>query len=228
MKLNFLPSRSILTSLIFVLIPLYGYTQDNQVKQDTVKAQTTQSQSQTQTQKRTIAPKPLPDDLKIEDLYAYIIEKSNTYADYRVIREAWINRFKTRLNDTVRYFRDYIVDNQLITQNKTNQIDSLDNLLAETNNKLASVLKEKNSLKFFGMLMSKQLYDTVMWIIIISLLTLLGFLFILFKRSHAVTRQTKKDLDEIKTEFEDFRKKALKSKEDAVRMIYDELKKYKK
>ena len=76
--------------------------------------------------------------------------------------------------------------------------------------------------------MNKIAYDAVMWTIRSALLILAGFLFLLFKRSYKVTRQTKKDLQELKDEFEDFRKKALKSKEEAVKMIYDELKKYKK
>ncbi len=188
--------------------------------------QPAQSEQKQQTQK-TVA-KPFPDNIPLEDQYIYLIEKSSTYQDYRVIRQAWVSKFKTHFLDTLKFLRGTIIDDQSVISQKTYQIDSLANELKKTNNILANVVKEKNSLKLFGFQVSKQAYDAIMWLIIIGLLALVGFLFMLFKRSNTITIRTKTDLQEIKDEFEDFRKKALKSKEEAVRMIYDELKKYKK
>jgi uncharacterized protein YlxW (UPF0749 family) len=108
-------------------------------------------------------------------------------------------------------------------QEKTKIIDSLQ---SEINSAKSDLIK-KNSFKFFGIMVSKAGYDSIMWTIIIGLLICLGFMFAAFRRSHSVTSQTKKDLNEVKEEFESFRKKALKSKEEVVRQLYDELNKYK-
>jgi hypothetical protein len=213
---------SLLFTIIFSVFQVYSPAQTTQQPEQ----QATQQQEQ---QARTpAAPKPLPDDLNIGDLYNYMVEKSSTYQDYRVIRQGWVNRFRTKLNDSLQVLRGSIIDNHKVIAGKSNQIDSLVRLLENTNSELSAVLKDKNSLRLLGILMNKKAYDAVMWTIVGSLIILAGFLFLLFKRSYTVTRQTKKDLQELKDEFEDFRKKALRSKEEAVKMIYDELKKYKK
>jgi chaperonin cofactor prefoldin len=179
-------------------------------------------------QPKTIQAKPWPDTGSIQEQFNYMAEKSNTYQDYRVIKEAWIYKFRNRLKDTLQNLRSQIKSNRSINSNKTNQIDSLQSLLQSSNAKLDSTLKEKNSLNFLGIMLSKQLYDVIMWSIIIILITGLVLVFILYKRGYIVNEQVKKDLDDTRHEFDEFRKKALKSKEDAVRSIYEELKKYKK
>jgi uncharacterized membrane protein SpoIIM required for sporulation len=112
---------------------------------------------------------------------------------------------------------------ETLIQDKNKTIESLRSEL----NTVQSELQQKNSFSFFGIMVSKTGYDSIMWAIIIGLIVALVFMFIAFRRSFAVTVQTKKDLNEVKDEFEDFRKKALKSKEEAVRQLFDELNKYK-
>ena len=190
---------------------------------------TDQSQTVQRTQTAPRAPaRPFPDSGSIKEQFIFLTDKSNTYQDYRVIRESWILKFRTRLNDTINYLRTQIRTAEAEISDKTIHIDSLENIVQNTNEELSSTLKEKNNLSFLGISMSKSLYDVIMWVIIITLLTILGFLFFFYKRSYIVNAQVRKDLDDIRQEFDDYRKKALKSKEDAVRNIYEELKKYKK
>jgi glutamyl-tRNA reductase len=66
-----------------------------------------------------------------------------------------------------------------------------------------------------------------MWLLA-GILTFFMVLFvILYKRSNAVTVSTLKDLEEIRDEFENHRKRALERQEEVVRKYHAELNKYK-
>jgi len=189
-------------------------------------ASTQQDQTQTQTQTQKIyAPKPKPfaDDLNIAGQFSFAIEKSSNFQDYKVIKQEWMSKLKLNTLDTLQTLNVKLKSAQNLIQLKKASIDSLSLLLTITQ----SELKSKNSFKFFGIMLSKAGYDSIMWAIIIGLFFGLGFMLAAFRRSFAVTSQTKKDLNDVKEEFESFRKKALKSKEEAVRQLYDELNKFK-
>ncbi|MCB8999021.1 MAG: hypothetical protein H6540_02990 [Bacteroidales bacterium] len=167
--------------------------------------------------------KPFPDDLDVLGQFDYAIDKSSNFREYKVIRQAWVTRLKSNTLDTLSRLKSQINTSGKIIAEKTSSIDSLQSELKITNAKLEA----KNSFSFFGIMVSKAGYDTIMWSLIIGLLVALGLMIGVFRRSYAVTSQTRKDLNEVKEEFENFRKKALKSKEEAVRQLYDELSKYK-
>lgn len=212
------------------LLILKSFSQDQQ--QETTSDQnvqatqqvTTQPENQAQAQVATVSkPKPFADELPISDQFNYAIDKSSNFQDYKVIKQAWMSKLKTNTLDTLGSLKSKlgIAENKIKSQSE--KIESLESAISTAQ----SELKFKNSFSFFGILVSKAAYDTIMWSIIIGLIVLLGFLFVAFRRSFAVAAQIKKDLDEAKEEFEEYRKKALKSKEEAVRQLYNELNKYK-
>lgn len=201
-------------------------TQVNQTVQST---QETQSQATTQpaanqTQSTTVSkPKPFADELSIPEQFNYAIDKSSNFQDYKVIKQAWMTKLKANTIDTLSALKSNFstVKAQLDQKSAT-----IEGLRTELSNAQTGLL-EKNSFSLLGIMLSKAAYDSIMWSIIIGLLVALGFLAAAFKRSYSVTAQTKKDLNEAKEEFESYRKKALKSKEEAVRQLYDEINKYK-
>jgi len=194
-------------------------------------AQDAQSQTQTtneasQEKKYTPPPpkpKPFPDSLSVSGQFDYAIDKSSDFREYKVIRQTWVSKLRSNTLDTLKNIKTDLVSAENMIREKAGRIDSLQTELKTVQAKLDM----KNSFSFLGILVSKKTYDTIMWGIIISLIVILGIGFAAFKRSYSVTTQTKKDLAEVKEEFEEFRKKALKSKEEAVRQLYDELNKYK-
>jgi hypothetical protein len=185
----------------------------------------TDVQQQPQTTQTPVAPKPktFPQDLSITDQFGYAIEKSSNFQDYKVIKQTWMSKLKSNTLDTLLTLKTNLKSSKVLIEEKNKSIESLRSEL----NTSQSELKQKNSFRFFGIMVSKAGYDSIMWTIIIGLLVSLAFMFAAFRRSFAVTSQTRKDLTEVKDEFESFRKKALKSKEEAVRQLYDELNKYK-
>jgi hypothetical protein len=198
--------------------------QTSQETQTSTASQNNQAQTQSQTQNAPASkPKPFADELSIADQFQFAIDKSSNFQDYKVIRQSWVFRLKSNTLDTLSTLKTNLKASKDLVQEKTALIESLQSDL----NISQSELKKKNSFSFFGIMVSKAGYDTIMWSVILGLLVGLGFMIALFRRSFTVISQTKKDLNDIKDEFEIYRKKALKSKEEAVRQLYDELNKYK-
>jgi hypothetical protein len=198
-------------------------TVTSQSTQNTSVADSNRVQNQNQTQVVS-RPKPFADELNIADQFSFAIDKSSNFQDYKVIKQTWMSKLKTNTLDTLLALKTNLKTSTDIIAEKTKTIETLRTEL----NSAQSDLLSKNSFKFFGIMVSKTGYDSIMWTIIIGLIVGLGFMIAAFRRAFAVTSQTKKDLLEAKDEFENYRKKALKSKEETVRQLYDELNKYKK
>ena len=98
------------------------------------------------------------------------------------------------------------------------EIASLSGKLANTENTLTETNKEKDSMNFFGAQMSKGSYQTMMWGIAGALL--LGLY--KFKSSNSITHEARHKLDEVESEFEEYRKKALEKEQKLGRQLQDE------
>ncbi|MEM9895864.1 MAG: hypothetical protein AAF789_05800, partial [Bacteroidota bacterium] len=65
-----------------------------------------------------------------------------------------------------------------------------------------------DSINFLGSSISKTGYHVLVWSIIGLLIGLNVFVYILFKRSHIITKNARRDLGDLQTEFEDHKKRA--------------------
>ncbi len=200
--------------------------QENQSSQNSQESLTANGSQENKSQSQTTSaskPKPFADELNIADQFSYAIDKSSNFQDYKVIKQGWMTKLKANTLDTLLALKANLNTSKDLLKQKS---ETIENLRSELNNSQSELLK-KNSFSFFGIMVSKAGYDTIMWSIIVGLVVGLGFMIAAFRRSFSVTVQIKKDLNEVKDEYENYRKKALKSKEDAVRQLYDELSKYK-
>jgi hypothetical protein len=171
--------------------------------------------------------KPTLDDGTVEEQFEYVIDKSHMYEDYRVIKSVAFNKLKKHVTDTMKLVRYNLAGQRRIIAEKDIHIDSLNQHLQATQDELELALREKNSLKFIGIPMVKQAYNSLVWIFIGSLSAGLIIFLLLYKRSHAVIRQARADLESTKEEFENHRKRALEREEQVVRKYHAELNKYK-
>jgi hypothetical protein len=163
----------------------------------------------------------------IESQFNFLITTSGKYEDYKVVKEGWLWVLKAHVIDTIKLLHKDLRTIQKNSENKTKIIDSLKTEVVKLTDKYNIMYKEKNSLRFLGIVMSKLGYNSLMWTIITGLAALLLIFIFLFKRSNIVTVQTNKDLEELKKEFEAHRKRALEREEKLARQYMNELKKYK-
>lgn len=158
----------------------------------------------------------------------FVIEKSNKYEDNRVVKSFWLTKLKAHVVDTLRTVNRKLSDANKIITKKQLEIDSLKANVSSINAGLTQVTNERDSMQLFGLLINKNLYKTIIWLIIIGLAILLVILGVLFKRSNSITIEIKTDLEELKEEFESHRKRALEREAQLSRKHLDEIIKLKK
>jgi hypothetical protein len=157
----------------------------------------------------------------------YLEEKTRIYENYRAIREDMFQKIKINTIDSINSAKSRIAELVAITRIMNSKVDSLNKSLVETKDELDKMTRTKNSISVLGIEINKVTYNTIMWIIVASLVFLLLVGFLAFKRNLTITRNTRKDLDELKTEFENYRQKSRLEREKMSMDHFNELKKLK-
>jgi chaperonin cofactor prefoldin len=219
MKETFISTRAI-TLLLLILIT--AHVVSAQTETATQIPQTTPTQTQV---KRPAAP---PIDLTtvpIKDQLNTIESRTRIYDNFRAVREDMFQKIKKNVNDTLSAMHQKIqsLNRQEATLNTT--IDSLNSKLNTTQSDLNTVTKSKNSVSLLGMQIDKGAYNSIMWSVIIILLFLLLVGFLVFKRNQRVVINRNKDLEDLKAEFEAYRKTSREAREKMALQHFNELKK---
>jgi hypothetical protein len=163
----------------------------------------------------------------LNDQLKYLEEKTRIYENYRAIREDMFQKISKNATDSLLSAKTRIAEFAGLTGILNNRIDSLNSSLSGTKADLEEVTRTKNSIKIIGIEINKAAYNTIMWIIAGALLFLLATGFLAFKRNLTVTRNTKKELDELKTEYEAYRQKTRLEREKMSMDHFNELKRLK-
>nr|WP_299388856.1 tRNA (guanine-N1)-methyltransferase [Allomuricauda sp.] len=147
---------------------------------------------------------------------------------YEVVKVVDLNRIKSNIFDSINTANASIKElSSTITNNKS-EIEDLNAKLQETSNNLKKVTEEKDSMPFFGAMVSKSTYKLILWGIIFGLLLFLLLFIYKFRNSNALTSQAKTALSDLEQEFEEHRRRALEREQKISRQLQDELNKNKK
>ena len=168
------------------------------------------------------------DTARLEVQLDYIQERTRIYNDYRAIREDIFQRMKRNTLDTVNQSRSMIGELNQEVEQAEQEIETLNAQLEQVREERDEAIRTKDSFSFLGIRMDKALYNTIMWVLVLILLGIAGSLFLLFKRSHVVTLQTKKELENTKEDFETYRKNAREKYEKLVVSHHNEIMKLKR
>ena len=150
------------------------------------------------------------DTLKMGTLQAQIktLEyRTRTYDDYRAIREDYFQLFTNNAIDSLNLVKDInnSLKNSVAKLDKS--VDSLKTVVDTTNSQLMEATNMRDSVKFFGANINKNLYNTILWTIIIVLLVLLVSGFMAYNKCYSITKETKKDHKNLMDEFEEYKQK---------------------
>jgi len=146
------------------------------------------------------------DTATLKNQFEYIQKRTRIYDNFRAIREDYFQKIKRNAMDSLNRAKQTINELNKNIYDLNRQITVLKGNLAKTKQDLEEVTRTKNSLSLFGIRMNKAAYNVLLWGIIAGLTALLVILFLMYKRSHVVTAHAKKELDELKEEFEIYRK----------------------
>ena len=167
------------------------------------------------------------DNGTLEEQLQYINDRTRIYENYRAIREDIFQKMKSNSLDSLNTSKEKILLLADTNSEQENTISGLNRQISDISDERDAAIKNRDSLLFFGMNLTKSAYNKILWSLIIALLLITAFVFLLFKRSNSVTRTALKDLEDIKKEFEEFRRIAHENKEKLIVSHFNEIKKMK-
>ena len=168
------------------------------------------------------------DSASIGSQLEYLQERTRIYNDFRAIRDDIFLKMKENVTDSLNKEKLEVARLNSELTERNFQIESLNNDLARAREERDQAIRTKDSFSFIGIPMQKGLFSTIMWIIVVGLAVVGVILFLMFKRSYAITVQTKKELDNVKEECEEYRKSSREKYEKLVVAHHSEIMKLKR
>ncbi|OBX22764.1 MULTISPECIES: tRNA (guanine-N1)-methyltransferase [Bizionia] len=163
----------------------------------------------------------------IDNQFEYVIQRSNNYQDYKVVKKNWLYTLKAHTLDSLKSIHSELATAEGTISNQNSEIASLKSSLKNTEDTLNKTTSEKNNMELFGLQMTKPNYNILMWSIVALLLALLLLFIYKFKNSNTITREAQKNLSETEDEFDEHRRTALEREQKVRRQLQDELNKQK-
>lgn len=168
------------------------------------------------------------DTVSVSSQFDYLIKESSRYQDYKVIKINWIEQLKANMLDSLKADKIKLKENYNVIISQQATIDSLKNNTSKIQQTLTALESEKENISFLGISLSKSVFKTTVYSILVALAALLTFFIFKFKQSNAVTVQSKANLKELEAEFEEHRKVSIEREQKVRRQLQDEINKNKK
>jgi hypothetical protein len=172
----------------------------------------------------------MPEELSTKSLkeqIKYIEEHTRIYENYRAVREDIFQKINGNVIDSASAAKNKIAELDSLISGLNETLNSLNTKLETTTSSLNEMTATKNSISILGMEVKKVTYNSITWLIIIVLVTLLVIGILAFKRNLYVTKRTVKELNDLKTEFEAYRQSARIAREKLQMDHFNEIKKLK-
>jgi len=163
----------------------------------------------------------------LKDQLIYLDEHTKIYDNFRAIREDMFQKMKKNVSDTISLTYSKIVSLNKTKSQLNHTIDSLRTNLESTKTSLDEVTTSKNSLSVLGMEVNKMTYNKLMWSILGILVAALLIGFLIFKRNLTAIFNTKNEYQELKNEFEAYRKTSREAREKLTMDHFNEIKRLK-
>lgn len=177
---------------------------------------------QAQTSEATEVEKSL-DAGTIESRFEYILEESNRYKEYKVVKTTWLEALKAHVADSLSGVYQTLNEERDVIVTQKNEIEKLKEDIKAKDGSIVALNNEKDSMVFLGMGVGKGAYQGIMWTLVALLLGGMLFFMYLFKQSNAITDQTSHAFNELQMEFNEFRKSSRLREQKIARQLQDEL-----
>ena len=166
-------------------------------------------------------------DNSIEAQFVEVIDKSNNYQKYKVIKRTKLAGLRKNILDSIELLENSIQQKDATIASQNNSITTLEVSLSNTQNNLETSIEKEGTISLFGITTKKGTYNFLLFSTIGVLLLGLLFFIIKFKNSNIITKQTNHKLNEIEQEFDSYRQKKLEEQQILRRKLQDEINKKK-
>jgi hypothetical protein len=161
----------------------------------------------------------------LKEQLIFLDEHTKIYENYRAIREDMFQKLKVNVSDTLS-----VLNNKIDGLDRTRlelklALDSLKASLKTTKTDLEEMTRTKNSISVLGIDANKSTYNKLMWTVLAGLIAALLIGFLVFKRNLTAIMNSKKEFQELKAEFEAYRKSSREAREKLTMDHFNEIKK---
>jgi hypothetical protein len=164
----------------------------------------------------------------IENQFEEIYKKSNSYEAYKIIKKRYYQDLKQNTIDSLKQSKKIISDKEHLLFTQKNKLEKDSILLSKTTLELKNSIKREKSISFLGILVSKKIYNLLLWGIVIILLMSLSLFIVKFIRNNRITKTAQRNVIDLEKEFELFRKKSVQREQKLRRQLQDEINKQRK
>ncbi len=192
------------------------------VQQTLQSVQTTQNN----TVQTTAAPVEEAKPTTLEGVFQQLIDRSGAWQNFKMLDRGKLTAFQRSMTDSINGVRlQLVAEKQKVKENEAT-IKELNDKITEIQAALDQTKDQKDSVSFFGLLISKGLYNTIMWGIVLALASLLVLYIYKFSNGNVVTKKSINDLNELQEEYENYRKAAIEREQKVRRQLQDEINKH--
>lgn len=161
----------------------------------------------------------------ISEQFDYINRVSSNYQEYKVINRVDLNQLQSNILDSIGQYQNRIQSLNTELGQSEDRIGELNATLANTESEYNRAVQEKDSFSIFGFLLHKNIYNNLMWGLVIFLAIVLIVSFFRFKQSHKITSETQQNLEDLREEYEQHRRNTLERERKLNRQLVDALNK---
>lgn len=166
-------------------------------------------------------------DAGIKEQLNFVEEEASKWQNYVMITDTWFRQLKKNVTDTLDQKNQNIGALETTIASRDSVIGQLNSELEKTKTRLETSEREKNAFQFLGLSMAKPVFISLVLFVFFALLIAIGAALFLFQRSNHTANRTKKDLEKMKEEFEDYRQRARQKYENLVVQHHKEIQKLK-
>ena len=188
--------------------------------------QSVQTNQNAYTAQTAVAPVEEAKPTTLEGVFQQLIDRSGAWQNFKMLDRGKLAAFQRSMTDSINGVRSQLVaEKQKVKENEAT-IKKLNDKITEIQAALDQTKDQKDSVSFFGALVSKGLYNTIMWGIVLALASLLVLYIYKFSNGNVVTKKSINDLNELQEEYENYRKAAIEREQKVRRQLQDEINKH--
>ena len=188
--------------------------------------QSVQTNQNAYTAQTAVAPVEEVKPTTLEGVFQQLIDRSGAWQNFKMLDRGKLAAFQRSMTDSINGVRSQLVaEKQKVKENEAT-IKELNDKITEIQAALNQTKDQKDSVNFFGLLISKSLYNTIMWSIVLALASLLVLYIYKFSNGNVVTKKSINDLNELQEEYENYRKAAIEREQKVRRQLQDEINKH--
>lgn len=159
--------------------------------------------------------------------FDYILMKSESYRDLKIVKKKWIENLKENVLGSISRTESELSSSKSVLNQQKSQISALQTKLQQTNAELSVYTNSGPTVTFLGIRFNQKLFSTIFTVLLLGSIGAVAFFAFRFKKSNAVTQHSKSVLADLEEEYHEYKRKSIEREQKISRQLQDELNKQK-